>query len=339
MAPIWGECMSTVDINKMQTSERRGIRWAELAPFIALAAIIILGALLNSNFLSANNLLNVVTRSAFIAIIAAGATFVIASGGLDLSVGSMMAFVTGVMIISMNAMVPALGSWAIVAGAGVALVVGSLCGLFNGLIITVGKIEPFIVTLGTMGIFRAFITFMSDGGSLPIDRSLREAYRPVYFGDFLGVPYPVLITLAVVLLGAFLLYRTKYGRRLTAAGSNADVARFSGVNVGYVRTLAYVIQGFCVAVAAICYVPRLGAATPTTGQLWELQVITAVVIGGTLLRGGKGRIWGTVAGALILEIIANVMVLSDMVSEYLVAAVQGAIIIIAMLAHRFTSSR
>ena len=122
-------------------------------------------------------------------------------------------------------------------------------------------------------------------------------------------------------------------------GSNAEVARFSGVNVGGVRTIAYVIQGLCVAVAAICYVPRLGAATPTTGQLWELQVITAVVIGGTLLRGGRGRIWGTVAGALILEVIANVMVLSDMVSEYLVAAVQGAIIIIAMLAHRFTSSR
>ena len=331
--------MSNVDTTTASEERRRGFPWALMAPFIALAIIVVLGALLNSNFLSANNLLNVITRSAFIAIIAVGATFVIASGGLDLSVGSMMAFVTGIMIISMNALVPALGNWAILGGAGVALVVGALCGLFNGLIISVGRIEPFIVTLGTMGIFRAFITFMSDGGSLPIDRSLREAYRPVYFGDFLGVPYPVLITLFVVLLGAFVLYRTKYGRRVTASGSNADVARFSGVHVGRVRTTTYVIQGLCVAVAAICYVPRLGAATPTTGQLWELQVITAVVIGGTLLRGGKGRIWGSVAGALILEVIANVMVLSDMVSEYLVAAVQGAIIIIAMLAHRFTNSR
>ena len=319
--------------------EGRRIRLGDLAPFIALAVIIVLGALINQNFVSSANLLNVATRSAFIAIIAVGATFVIASGGLDLSVGSMMAFVTGIMIMTMNALAPALGDWAILAGAVTALIVGMLCGLFNGVIVTVGRIEPFIVTLGTMGIFRAFITFMTDGGSLPIDRSLREAYRPVYFGDFLGIPYPILITLAVVLLGAFLLYRTKYGRRLTSAGSNADVARFSGVNVGGMRTSAYVIQGFCVAVAAICYVPRLGAATPTTGQLWELQVITAVVIGGTLLRGGKGRVWGSVAGALILEIIANVMVLSDLVSEYLVAAVQGAIIIIAMLAHRFTSSR
>ena len=315
------------------------IRWAELAPFIALAVIVVLGALLNPNFLAAANLLNVVTRSAFIAVIALGATFVIASGGLDLSVGSMLAFVTGIMIMGMNYLAPQFGTWAIPMGAALALVVGSLCGLFNGLIVTVGRIEPFIVTLGTMGIFRALITFMTNGGSLPIDRSLRDAYRPLYFGDIVGIPYPVLITFVMVLLGAFLLYKTKYGRRLTSAGSNVEVARFSGVNVATVRTLAFVIQGFCVAVAAICYVPRLGAVTPTTGQLWELQVITAVVIGGTVLRGGRGRIGGTIAGVLILEIIANVMVLSDMVSEYLVAAVQGAIIIIAMLAHRFTADR
>lgn len=315
------------------------IKWADLAPFIALAVIIFVGTMINSNFMSSANMVNVITRSAFIAIIAVGATFVIVSGGLDLSVGSMMAFVTGIMIMAMNGLAPAYGNWAILMGAGVALIVGGLCGLFNGLIITVGRIEPFIVTLGTMGIFRAFITFMTDGGSLPIDRGLREAYRPVYFGNFFGIPYPVIITLVVVLAAAFLLYRTKYGRRLTAVGSNPDVAQFSGVHVGRVRTMAYVIQGLCVAIAAICYVPRLGAATPTTGQLWELQVITAVVIGGTLLRGGKGRVWGTVAGALILEVIANVMVLSDMISEYLVAAVQGAIIIIAMLAHRFTRSR
>lgn len=331
--------MTTATATVATADDGYRIRWADLAPFIALAVIVLLGALINSNFTSSANLMNVITRSAFIAIIAVGATFVIASGGLDLSVGSMMAFVTGIMIMVMNHLAPSFGNWAIPMGAGVAVVVGALCGLFNGLIITIGRIEPFIVTLGTMGIFRAFITFMTDGGSLPIDRGLRDAYRPLYFGDFLGIPYPVLITFVVVLLGGFLLYKTKYGRRLTSAGSNVEVARFSGVNVGRVRTGAYVIQGLCVAVAAICYVPRLGAATPTTGQLWELQVITAVVIGGTLLRGGRGRIGGTIAGALILEVIANVMVLSDMVSEYLVAAVQGAIIIIAMLAHRFTASR
>ncbi|PZX56224.1 ribose transport system permease protein [Cereibacter changlensis] len=315
--------------------EPRRIQWADAGPFIALAVVVLAGMLLNDNFLSATNIANVVTRSAFVAIIAVGATFVISSGGLDLSVGSMMAFVTGIMILTMNRLEPSMGANAILIGAGVGLVVGALCGLLNGLIVTVGKIEPFIATLGTMGIFRALITWMSDGGSIPIERALRDPYRPVYFGNLLGIPLPVVITLVVVLAGTFLLYRTRYGRRCMAAGSNPDVARFSGVSVARVRTTAFVIQGVCVAIAAICYIPRLGAATPTTGQLWELQVITAVVIGGTLLRGGKARIWGTVAGALILEVIANLMVLSNMVSEYLVAAVQGVIIILAMLAHRF----
>lgn len=315
--------------------EPRRIQWADAGPFIALAVVVLAGMLLNDNFLSATNIANVVTRSAFVAIIAVGATFVISSGGLDLSVGSMMAFVTGIMILTMNRLEPSMGANAIPIGAGVGLVVGALCGLLNGLIVTVGKIEPFIATLGTMGIFRALITWMSDGGSIPIERALRDPYRPVYFGNLLGIPLPVVITLVVVLAGAFLLYRTRYGRRCMAAGSNPDVARFSGVSVARVRTTAFVIQGICVTIAAICYIPRLGAATPTTGQLWELQVITAVVIGGTLLRGGKARIWGTVAGALILEVIANLMVLSNMVSEYLVAAVQGVIIILAMLAHRF----
>lgn len=314
----------------------RRIRWADMGPFIALAVVVLIGVMISSNFLSGTNIANVVTRSAFVAIIAVGATFVVSSGGLDLSVGSMMAFVTGIMILTMNRLEPSMGSNAIIAGAGIGLVVGALCGLLNGLIVTVGKIEPFIATLGTMGIFRALITWMSDGGSIPIERALRDPYRPVYFGSFLGIPLPVLLTLIVVLVGAFVLYRTKYGRRCMAAGSNADVARFSGVSVAKVRTMAFVIQGLCVAIAAICYIPRLGAATPTTGQLWELQVITAVVIGGTALRGGKARVWGTVAGALILEVIANLMVLSNLVSEYLVAAVQGAIIILAMLAHRFT---
>jgi ribose transport system permease protein len=299
----------------------------------------VVGFLVNPDFLSATNLSNVVTRSAFIAVIAVGATFVISSGGLDLSVGSMVAFVTGITIMFMNMMAPDLGVWAIPAGMVIAVATGLLCGLFNGIIVTVGKIESFIATLGTMGIFRALITYMTDGGTIPIDRSLREAYRPVYFGTAVGIPIPILISVVVAALGAFILYKTKYGRKCAAVGANEDVARYSGISIVKTRTVAYVIQGICVAIAAICYVPRLGAATPTTGQLWELQVITAVVIGGTALRGGKGHIWGTIAGAVILELIANLMVLSDFVSEYLVAAVQGVIIIIAMLVQRFSNSK
>ena len=156
------------------------IGWADVGPFVALIALLAIGFAVNPDFLSATNLGNVITRSAFIAIIAVGATFVISSGGLDLSVGSMAAFITGITIMFMNRMAPDWGVSAIPAGMVVAIAVGLLCGLMNGIIVTVGKIEPFIATLGTMGIFRALITYMSDGGTIPIDRTLRDAYRPVY---------------------------------------------------------------------------------------------------------------------------------------------------------------
>ena len=328
----------SVIVGSMPIKQERdwNIGWADVGPFLALLALLVIGFVINPDFLSATNLGNVITRSAFIAIIAVGATFVISSGGLDLSVGSMAAFITGITILFMNSMAPEWGLAAIPAGMAVAIVIGTACGLVNGLIVTVGRIEPFIATLGTMGIFRALITYMSDGGTIPIDRSLREAYRPVYFGAVGGISIPILISIAVAAVASFILYKMKYGRKCAAVGANEDVARYSGISIIKTRTIAYAIQGGCVAIAAICYVPRLGAATPTTGVLWELQVITAVVIGGTALRGGKGHVWGTVAGAVILELIANLMVLSDFVSEYLVAGVQGVIIIIAMLIQRFS---
>jgi len=305
-----------------------------LTPLIALIALLILGTLLNPDFLSVSNLTNVVTRSAFIAIIAVGATFVIAGGGLDLSVGSMAAFVAGMMILFLNAMGSAEGG-ALAMGMVVAIALGAGAGLANGLIVTVGRIEPFIVTLGTMGIFRAFIIYLAAGGTITLSNaSLRELYRPFYFGSVLGIPVPVLAFLAVASIASVILYKTPFGRHVVAVGSNLEVARYSGVPIRRVIALTYVIQGLCVGLAVLVYVPRLGSATPTTGLLWELQAITAVVIGGTALRGGTGRIWGTIVGAVILEVVGNIMVLSNLVSEYLIGAVQGAIIIIAMLVQR-----
>jgi ribose transport system permease protein len=326
------------DTTANKSAARRSLGDIDLravAPFVALAFLLVLGALVNPNFLGVDNLLNVLTRSAFIAIIAVGATFVISAGGLDLSVGAMSAFVAGVMILFMNTGVIEGQIPMLMVAMLLAVGVGALCGLANGVITTAGRIEPFIVTLGTMGIFRALTIYLAEGGSIAMKApDLRAAYRPVYFGNVFGIPIPILVILAVALIGAFLLYRTAFGRHVIAVGSNEDVARYSGIPVNRVRTLTYVIQGICVAVAVLVYVPRLGAATPTTGLLWELQAITAVVIGGTALKGGVGRIWGTVCGALILEVVGNIMVLSNFVSEYLIGAVQGAIIIIAMLVQR-----
>lgn len=333
--------MSDAATTPVQTpSPRREIDLRAVAPFVALAALLVFGALLNPNFLGIDNLTNVITRSAFIAIVAIGATFVISAGGLDLSVGSMAAFVAGTMILFLNA-APVEGAVPMIALAmAMALGVGALCGLANGLIVTLGRIEPFIVTLGTMGIFRALTIWLAEGGSIAMaSRDLRAAYRPVYFGNLFGIPIPVVVILVVAALGAFVLYRTRFGRHVMAVGSSEDVARYSGIKVDRIRTITYIIQGLCVAIAVLVYVPRLGAATATTGLLWELQAITAVVIGGTALRGGVGRIWGTVCGALILELVGNIMVLSSLVSEYLIGAVQGAIIIVAMLIQRSLARR
>jgi ribose transport system permease protein len=306
-----------------------------VAPFIALALLLVVGAFANPNVISVDNLLNVLTRSAFIAIIAVGATFVIAAGGLDLSVGSMMAFVASLMIMFMNSGLIADPAMMLIASMALAVVIGTACGLANGLITTVGRIEPFIVTLGTMGIFRGLTTWLSQGGAVTLRSSeIQTLYHPAYFGAVLGVPVPIVVIFAVAVVGAFVLYRTRYGRHVIAVGSNEEVARYSGIPVNRVRTVTYAIQGLCVAIAVLLYVPRLGSTSATSGTLWELQAITAVVIGGTALRGGVGRIWGTVCGAFILEIVGNIMLLSNFVSEYLIGAIQGAIIIIAMLVQR-----
>jgi ribose transport system permease protein len=308
---------------------------AAIAPFVALGLLLVLGYFANPNFVSLANLTNVITRSAFIAVIALGATYVISAGGLDLSVGAMVAFVASLMILFMNSGVIADPMLMLMAGMAVALVLGAACGLANGLITTLGRIEPFIATLGTMGIYRGLTTWLSQGGAITLkDRQLQQLYRPVYFGDVFGVPIPIIVIFVTAALAAFVLYRTRYGRHVIAVGSNEEVARYSGISVNRVRTIAYVVQGLCVAVAVMIYVPRLGSTSATTGILWELQAITAVVVGGTALRGGVGRIWGTICGAFILEIVGNIMILSNFVSEYLIGAIQGAIIIIAMLVQR-----
>jgi len=329
---------SGLDASKVKTSRDWDLR--AVAPFMALALLLLLGAIVNPNFLSLDNLANVATRSAFIAIIALGATYVISAGALDLSVGAMMAFVASVMILFINSGAIADPVLLLIVAVLLAVFLGLVCGLANGLVVTVGGIEPFIATLGAMGIYRGLTTWLSQGGAISMQNSeLRALYRPVYYGSFFGVPMPVLAILVMAGLAAFILYRTRYGRHVVAIGSNEDVARYSGISVKKVRTLAYVIQGLCVAVAVLLYVPRLGSTSATTGIFWELQAITAVIVGGTALRGGVGRIWGTICGALILELVGNIMLLSHFISEYLISAVQGAIIIIAMLVQRTLSRR
>lgn len=314
----------------------RRVSFHVLGPLLALIVLIILGASLNSNFLSYGNVTNVLARSAFIGIIAVGMTFVITAGGIDLSVGSMAAFVAGVMIMAMNAMIPTLGIGVplIIAGMAVALLAGIAAGLVNGFLISKIGIEAFIVTLGSMGIYRSLTTWLADGGTLSLNYEARSFYRPVYYDGFLGIAWPIIVFALVAILGELAMRKTPFGRHCAALGANEQVAKYSAIKVDRVRMATYVLLGALVGLATIMYVPRLGSASGSTGVLWELEAIAAVIIGGTVLKGGYGRVWGTVVGVLILSLIDNILNLASIVSPYLNGAIQGVIVILAVVLQR-----
>ena len=307
-----------------------------IGPVLGLVLLCIAGTLLNSDFASLDNAMNVLTRTAFIGIIAVGMCFVIISGGIDLSVGSMAALIAGCMILLMNAL--AARGWSPLAsvGAGMvfAVVLGAGFGLAHGLLITRGRIEPFIVTLGTLGIFRAYLTYFADGGAITLDNALSDVYSPVYYASVLGVPIPVWVFGVVALIGSLILNHSAFGRYVQAIGSNEQVARYAAVNVDRIKVLTYMLLGVCVGMATLLYVPRLGSASPTTGLLWELEAIAAVIVGGTALRGGAGSVAGTVIGAVLLSVIGNILNLTNIISVYLNAAVQGFVIIAVAFTQR-----
>lgn len=314
----------------------RRLQMTVIGPILGLVVLIVAGTLMNPNFLGWDNITNVLARSAFIGIIAVGMTFVITAGGLDLSVGSMAAFIAGLMILVMNKALPGLGVGlpVVLLGIVTALLAGLAAGLLNGLLITGLGIEAFIVTLGSMGIYRSLVTWLADGGTLSLDFSLRSFYQPVYYGGIFGISWPIIVFAVVVVIGEIVMRSTAFGRHCAAIGSNEQVARYSSVRVARVRLMTYAALGLLVGVATIMYVPRLGSASSATGVLWELEAIAAVIIGGTVLKGGFGRVWGTVIGVLILSLIGNILNLTDFVSPYLNGAIQGAIIVLAVVLQR-----
>ncbi|ETX30575.1 ABC transporter permease [Roseivivax isoporae] len=328
--------MTDTTATEAQAKPRRRLSFHVIGPLLALVALIVLGASLNSNFLGYGNVTNVLARSAFIGIIAVGMTFVITAGGIDLSVGSMAAFVAGVMILAMNALIPSLGIGVplVLAGMAVALVTGLLAGSLNGFLVAKVGIEPFIVTLGSMGIYRSLTTWLADGGTLSLDFAARTFYRPVYYDGLFGVAWPIIVFALVAILGEFAMRKAPFGRHCAALGANEQVARYSAVRVDRVRMTTYALLGALVGLATIMYVPRLGSASGSTGVLWELEAIAAVIIGGTVLKGGFGRVWGTVIGVLILSLIDNILNLASIVSPYLNGAIQGVIVIVAVVLQR-----
>jgi ribose transport system permease protein len=289
-----------------------------------LSGLLGLGAVLwalTPHFLTVSNLLNVAEQAAIIAIVAVGMTFVIITGGIDLSVGSVLAFAGVVMASVLHADVP------LPLALGAALGTGLFCGLVNGLLITVGRLPPFIATLGMMSVARGTALMFTEGR--PVS-GFSGGFRSLATGEVLRVPAPVLIMVAVYLVAHFVLTRTKLGRYTYAIGGNEEAALLSGVNVRAYKASVYGLSGMLSGLAAVLLTARLNSAQPIAGMMYELDAIAATVIGGTSLLGGEGTVLGTLIGALIMAVLRNGLNLLG-VSSFIQQIVIGSVIIVAVL--------
>jgi len=288
---------------------------------IGLVILCIVITVINPRFLTVNNLRNVLTQVSVNATIAIGMTFVILTGGIDLSVGSILAISGAVAAFLMkstgNVFISILA----------ALILGACIGAINGIIISRGKLQAFIATLATMTIFRG-VTYVFTNG-IPIS-GLGKSFMVIGNKRFFGIPLPIIITLIAFLGAWYLLTQTKYGRYVYALGGNEDSARLSGINTNKIKSIVYVISGMMAALSGIIVTSRIGSAGPTAGSGYELDAIAAVVIGGTSLSGGEGSITGTIIGALVIGVLNNGLNLMN-VNPFYQSIVKGAVILIAVL--------
>lgn len=298
---------------------------AENAQLLSIAAFFVVCvaffAIGTDTFLTAGNILNVLRQAAPVLIVAVAMTLVIITGGIDLSVGSQVALVNAVAAIIMANGVP---SWAAVV---LMLALGALVGLAQGWFIAHQKMEPFIVTLAGLSILRGLALWLTQGYSIPIQDS------PGFFwlgrGSLLGVPVPALIAVLVAIAGFVTLRSTLYGRRVLAVGSNLEAARRVGMPSQAIVASVYVVSGLACAVAGLLVAARLGSGSSNAAVGFELQVIAAVVLGGTALTGGRGSMLGSVLGTLTIAVIGNGLILMH-ISPFFTQIVTGAIILIAI---------
>lgn len=304
-------------LSAVSTLRRYGI----LVAFLLLMAVL---SVLSDAFLTVSNLLNVAQQVSINAVIAAGMTFVILTAGIDLSVGSVLALAGAVTAGLLSTGRPLL--LGLLAG----LAVGAALGWVNGVIITRGKVQPFIATLGMLTLARGATLVYTDGRPIT---GLPDAFVWLGAGDIGRVPVPVIIMGLVFLVSYLILSQTPLGRYVYAIGGNEEAARLSGVNVQGTKTLVYVISGILSAISAIIITGRLNSAQPTAGSGYELDAIAAVVLGGTTLAGGEGNILGTLLGAFIIGVLNNGLNLLN-VSSFYQQVVKGAVILLAVLLDR-----
>jgi len=292
----------------------------KMGPLLGLLLLGIVLTVLSDRFLTVNNLLNVARQISINAIISVGMTLVILTGGIDLSVGSIVAL-TG--SITAGLLVGGLGIMpAILLG----MIVGVLLGLFNGLLITRAEIPPFIATLGTMTVARGLTLVYTDGRPIT---GMEEAFRYLGGGYIAGIPVPVVIMISIFAIAYLMLKKTRLGRYIYAIGGNEEAARLSGINTKKILLSVYMLGGLLAGISGIIMASRLNSAQPTAGVSFELDAIAAVVLGGTSLSGGVGTIGGTLIGALIIGVLDNGLNLLNVSSFYQQIA-KGLVILLAV---------
>ncbi|GLC82881.1 ABC transporter permease [Lacrimispora brassicae] len=288
---------------------------------LILLVICTFAAFFSKSFLSVSNLFNVFKQVTVAGIIGCGMTFVILTGGIDLSVGSILGFAgvvaSGVLASTGNTLLAVF----------TAVAIGITCGIINGFFISGCGIPPFIATLGMMTLLRGCVLIYTKGSPIPVKI---DSYKFIGKGTVLGVPVPVIILIALFLLAHYILTQTSFGRSIYAFGGNREAARLSGISVKKTEWMAYIINGFLSGIAAVVLTARLGSAQSTSGQGIEMDAIAAVILGGTSLSGGTGFVLPTVVGAMIMGIIDNILTLMN-VNPHATNIVKGAVVLIAVL--------
>lgn len=300
-----------------------------MGPLLGLVLIIIVLSVVTTDFLTVSNIFNVLRQISINALIAFGMTFVILTGGIDLSVGSILALssalTAGLMAGGMDTPLAVL----------IGLLAGAAMGAFNGVIISKGKVAPFIATLATMTIFRGLTLVYTEGRPIT---GLNPDFAILGKGFFLEIPMPVIWMLISFAILYFILRHTTFGRHVYALGSNEEATRLSGISTTKVKVKVYAISGLFAAISGIILTSRLNSAQPTAGTSYELDAIAAVVLGGTSLSGGNGWIVGTLIGAMIIGVLDNGLNLLN-VSSFYQSVVKGAVILLAVLLDRSKSKK
>lgn len=288
---------------------------------LVLILMIIIMSIVSEVFLTSTNIINVLRQVSMNGILAVGLTFVILTGGIDLSVGSLVA-VTGVIAGSM--LQKGIG---VVPTVLVSIGASVLFGFFNGILISSAKLPPFIATLASQTIARGFALVYSDGRPYTIQV---DGYKVIGKGSFIGIPIPVWIMFVVIAIAAVVLRYTTFGRHVYAFGGNRNAAKLSGINIKRTELAVYVISAFCAGLAATILAARISSGQPTAGEGYELDAIASVAIGGTSMSGGVGHLSGTVLGFIIIGVLSNSLTLLN-VSSFYQNIVKGFIIIFAVL--------